>query len=233
MAKHTNTSGADDLLLRYVLNELDPSEERLVEQAMLEDENVLIEIESLRLTLKKLRDLPQFAPPPEVRENILQAAARQAETNRKQSARNRLNRYFRYYTMPAAALMIIALGLGYFLYFLNAGTQQPESAPFEQVQSPQNSGVQSTGTARLQPAIPADVPAVHFSGFGHAAASALPWGDARTPLRIQVTNGVTELTPSEIRFTQFQNSSAPKPANRSAFDFTSKPRDFHLIQTAR
>lgn len=204
----------------------------MVEQAMLEDENVLIEIESLRLTLKKLRGLPQFTPPPEISQKILRAAAHQADVNRKQSARTRLNRYFRFYTMPAAAIMIIALGLGYFLYFLNEGPFSMGQSPETEQREPASAQTARTSAA-LQSALPADVPPVHFSGFGQTPASAAPWSESRSALRIQVTNGVTELTPSEIRFSQFQNNNAPRPVNRSAFDFTSKPRDFHLIQATR
>lgn len=231
MAKHTNTSGADDLWLRYVLNELDPSEERLVEQAMLEDENVLIEIESLRITLKKLNGLPQFAPPPHLRQQLLQQAAAQAEINRKQSARRQTARFLQFYAMPAAAVIIVALGLGFFYYMLSdtqpaAGVSVPEQA------------AAVTNRALTPNAVPeriraAEFPDVHMSGFGQAAASVMSWTESRGPMRIQVTNGVTQLTPSEVRFSQFQNKAVPKPADRSAFEFTSKPRDFHLIQTAR
>ncbi|AXJ00003.1 hypothetical protein CYPRO_0719 [Cyclonatronum proteinivorum] len=231
MAKHTNTSGADDLLLRYVLNELDPSDARLVEQAMLEDENVLIEIESLRLTLRKLRDLPQVAPPPGLQQELLQKAAVQAEKNRKQSSKARLNRYLRYYTMPAAAVMIMALGLGYFIHFLNETSAQPDASSSEVIQTvPDRSSV----TAPILRDLPrAAAPPAHVHSMRQASAAATSWNSDRSPMRIQVTNGVTELMPSEIPFTPFQGPQNPRPVNRSAFDFTSKPRDFHLIQTTR
>ncbi|MCH8487066.1 MAG: hypothetical protein LAT75_09370 [Candidatus Cyclonatronum sp.] len=220
-------SNADDLWLRYVLNELDPSEARLVEETMLEDENALIEIESLRITLKKLEHLPEYSPPAQLREELLRQAAAQAERNRKQYSRRRLFHLLQLYSMPAAAAMFIALGLGFFLHFISS-SQEP--AP------PAAAAVHTGSELPLPAATPkpaSEMQQVRFSGFGQAATNVSTWPEQRPAMRIQVTNGVSELTRSDVRFTQFQNQAAPKPADRRAFDFTSKPRDFHLIQTAR
>ena len=74
MEKKTNMSNVDELCVKYVFDELDPSEVTLVEQAMINDQNLLIEVESLRSTWKKLQYLPELKPP----SNILEAVIDQA-----------------------------------------------------------------------------------------------------------------------------------------------------------
>ncbi|MDX1638231.1 MAG: hypothetical protein R3281_09690 [Balneolaceae bacterium] len=62
--------------IRYLMKEMDPSEEVLMERSMMEDEDLLIEVECMRQTLKKLDEgLPRMDPPDSVREEILQKAA--------------------------------------------------------------------------------------------------------------------------------------------------------------
>lgn len=60
--------------IRYVTKEMDPSEAMLLEQEMLEDEDLLIEVESMRRTLKKLERLPNYEPPKYLSEKIVQDA---------------------------------------------------------------------------------------------------------------------------------------------------------------
>jgi hypothetical protein len=96
----------DKLLLRYILNELDPSEETLVEQAMIEDENVLIEVESLRTTLKKIQNLPVLEPPAELTNKLVNTAI-QIQSER---AKIRPIAYIRRFSYAAAATILIAGG---------------------------------------------------------------------------------------------------------------------------
>lgn len=65
----------DNACIRYLMREMDPSEEVLMERAMMEDEDLLIEVECMRQTLKRLDDLPQFDPPGDVTESIVEKAA--------------------------------------------------------------------------------------------------------------------------------------------------------------
>ncbi|MEX2640280.1 MAG: hypothetical protein WD266_06320 [Balneolales bacterium] len=74
---------ADDLCVEYVLNELDPSEAVMVERAMESDMNLLIEIECLRRTLKKLENLPYRNPPANLREAIIHQAVNHYHENRR------------------------------------------------------------------------------------------------------------------------------------------------------
>lgn len=96
----------DELLLRYILNELDPSEERLVEQAMLEDENVLIEVESLRTTFKKLQNLPLLEPPADL---IPALIAKAGEVQLERSKIRPLH-FIRKFSYAAAATILIGGG---------------------------------------------------------------------------------------------------------------------------
>lgn len=77
MEKNTNMSSDDELCIKYVMDELDPSEKLMVERAMQEDENLLIEIECLRRTFYKVRQLPYYEPPREVSEAIVARAVEQ------------------------------------------------------------------------------------------------------------------------------------------------------------
>lgn len=73
-------SNVDELCVKYVFDELDPSEVTFVEKAMLDDENLLIEVESLKSTWRKLKKLPELEPP----DNISQAIIEQAREHSNQ-----------------------------------------------------------------------------------------------------------------------------------------------------
>lgn len=67
---HTDENKA----IRYLMKEMDPSEEMEFENKMREDENLLIEVESLRATHRKLSGIPQKTPPPELTTSIAEKA---------------------------------------------------------------------------------------------------------------------------------------------------------------
>jgi hypothetical protein len=77
MEKKSNLSSVDELCIKYVFDELDPSEITLVEQAMVEDENLLIEVESLKSTWRKLRNMPDLHPPVHLSDSVLKLAGAQ------------------------------------------------------------------------------------------------------------------------------------------------------------
>lgn len=68
----------DNACIRYLMKEMDPSEELLMERAMMEDEDLLIEVESMRRTLQRLDKLPKRTPPEEITETIVEFASEQA-----------------------------------------------------------------------------------------------------------------------------------------------------------
>lgn len=96
----------DELFVKYILRELDPSEEVLVEQAMLDDENALIEVESLRNTFKKLQSLPSYDAPQHLLNNIIEQSASTRITGG--NIRPLFN--FRRISYAAAASLLIAGG---------------------------------------------------------------------------------------------------------------------------
>ncbi len=74
MEKKPNLSNVDELCVKYVFDELDPSEITLVEQAMMHDQNLLIEVESLKSTWNKLKKLPEMNPPPNISTAVIDHA---------------------------------------------------------------------------------------------------------------------------------------------------------------
>jgi hypothetical protein len=106
MPMKSKLQNEDELLLRYILNELDPSEETIVEKAMLEDENVLIEVESLRTTLKKTSILPLLDPPADITSLIVDKAIE----FRAERAKIRPITYLKKFSYAAAATILIAGG---------------------------------------------------------------------------------------------------------------------------
>jgi hypothetical protein len=100
-----------ELCVKYVMRELDPSEEMLVEQAMLNDENTLIEVESLRNTYRRIQVLPQFAAP----ESLLEKIADQAGIYQNEQSKIRPLFNFRKMSYAAAASLLIAGGASWYL----------------------------------------------------------------------------------------------------------------------
>lgn len=93
--------------VRYLMKEMDPSEELLFEKKMMEDENLLIEVESLRKANHRLADLPLLDPPQRLRRNVLLEAS---ERSRRENVSSR-----RYYLSAAAALLLTFTAGAYLL----------------------------------------------------------------------------------------------------------------------
>lgn len=66
----------DEGCIRYLMKEMDPAEEIEFEREMLNNQNLLIEVESLKRISKKLGKLPLINPPNDVLEQIKQNAVR-------------------------------------------------------------------------------------------------------------------------------------------------------------
>ena len=99
----------DNDCIRYLMKEMDPSEELLMERAMMEDEDLLIEVESMRQTLKKLDELPEVEPPSDVTDAVMEKASQQAQENKKNNATHR-KPAFKYAVAATLALTITAGG---------------------------------------------------------------------------------------------------------------------------
>jgi hypothetical protein len=92
----------DDDVIRYLMREMDPSEEVLMERAMMEDDDLLIEVECMRQTLHRLDELPEKTPPVTLSESIIQQAG-----EHKKKFTLIPGDIFKY-----AAVLIIGIGLG-------------------------------------------------------------------------------------------------------------------------
>jgi hypothetical protein len=93
------------------MKELDPSEEMLVEQAMIDDENTLIEVESLRNTYKRVQNLPRYSAPNHILESLVNTSA--VKTIEKSRITPLFN--FRKISYAAAASLMIAGGATWYM----------------------------------------------------------------------------------------------------------------------
>ncbi|MEX0639025.1 MAG: hypothetical protein WDZ29_00190 [Balneolaceae bacterium] len=66
--------------IRYLMKEMDPSEEMLFEKEMLNDENLLIEVESLRKVYNRISDLPPLSVPDHVLDRVVTDAVNRTGT---------------------------------------------------------------------------------------------------------------------------------------------------------
>ncbi|MDZ7659123.1 hypothetical protein [Fodinibius sp.] len=120
--------------IRYLMKEMDPSEELLMERAMMEDEDLLIEVESMRQTLKKLDQLPEVEPPSHVTEAVKKKAAEQAEKNRKQN--KTFKPAYKYAVAATLALTITAGGAWLFIDSEGAKSNNSQQTAAASVSSP-------------------------------------------------------------------------------------------------
>lgn len=109
----------DNAVIRYLMKEMDPSEEVLMERAMMEDDDLLIEVESMRQTLQRLDDLPEKSPPDELSDAIVRQAAKH-----KQEASTWPSIPSEAYKYAAVLLIGMGMGSGLLLYLDSSPTQQ-------------------------------------------------------------------------------------------------------------
>ncbi len=102
----------DNACIRYLMKEMDPSEELLMERAMMEDDDLLIEVESLRQTLKRLDELPDVEPPAHVRRSVMQEADEAARRRKKSSILS-----FKPVKYAAAAIIFLGFSVGGYLMY--------------------------------------------------------------------------------------------------------------------
>jgi hypothetical protein len=203
----------DELCIKYVMNELDPSEVAIVEQAMREDANVLIEIESLRSTLRKLDNLPNVPPPPDVHAKVLEVAGEHIK------ARKRILPMRMAYTgLLAAAVVVIAFGVGTFLQTDAVNEELVPLGSETQIMEP------STASA-LQGLQPLPV-------AKKATSQVDPWVDRQNVLRIQVSYGPDGQLIIGSEAGNTANAGMLKPVEASPAE-TSYPvmRDIQLTRT--
>jgi len=216
MEKNTNMPNADEICLKYILNELDPSDVLLVEQAMKDDENVLIEIESLRATLRKLDKLPESTPPEEVRQKILLQASEYAQ--------NRSSTGFLGFnpsnatSLAAAAILFVSISIGLYSY---SSTNFPAS---------NGSEVNPSSVSAIETSTP-DASLTNIAGTGNAEPAVQPWVDNNKVLRINVANSASGLSIISPETYGVMPSSRLIPIERPSDSFGSGMRDIQLTRT--
>lgn len=104
--------------IRYLMREMDPAEEIEFEREMLKDENLLIEVESLRKTYQKLGKLPLKHPPAHIVEQVVEKAVEQ-QKKKVQDSRIWVMNFSRAVASVAAAVLIVSAGV----YFYNTPTE--------------------------------------------------------------------------------------------------------------
>ncbi|HET6527141.1 MAG TPA: hypothetical protein VFG39_00170 [Balneolaceae bacterium] len=125
----------DNDCIRYLMKEMDPSEELLMERAMMSDENLLIEVESMRQTYSKLDGLPHVEPPSHIQQSVLKQASEHAAKKRK--THTPFIPAFKYAVAATLALTITAGGAWFYL-----GGEGEEVKPSASAETP----VQSVST---------------------------------------------------------------------------------------
>lgn len=111
--------------IRYLMKEMDPSEEVLMERSMMEDEDLLIEVESMRQTLKRLDDdLPEVEPPAHVTENILKKASEHKPDTSSYIIPISMGKNGMGYIAAAA---VVAVGLISGVFFYQEGSERTET----------------------------------------------------------------------------------------------------------
>jgi len=95
-------SKKDTKSIKYILDELDPAEKIEFERELKNDPDLIIEVESIRRMQNKIEYLPEFQPPAELSESILNLAA---ERSSKSSGSN-------YRLFLSAAILLFGLTTG-------------------------------------------------------------------------------------------------------------------------
>lgn len=99
----------DNACIRYLMKEMDPSEELLFEKKMMEDENLLIEVESLRKVNQRLADVPRIKPPARLTRKILKDASDHYSNKQRKESRT-------IYLTAAATIMVIFFAGAFWIY---------------------------------------------------------------------------------------------------------------------
>lgn len=107
--------------ISYIFNEMDPSEEVEFERELELNNNLLIEVETLKNTKERLQNLPDVNPPAHLVQSVRMMAAKKASDSRRR-------KQFSVYS-AAAAVLLMAFASGFFIY---DNEHSSENAPAEQ-----------------------------------------------------------------------------------------------------
>lgn len=125
----------DEDCIRYLMREMDPSEEIEFEREMMSNENLLIEVESLRSTYNKVKKLPLKQTPAEILNKVKEQAVSDQQ-KRLRSSFKLIGWFGKTVAVAATILLLISVSV-YFIDFvtltsspaqttvISAGTVQP------------------------------------------------------------------------------------------------------------
>lgn len=119
--KQLDMTNEDNASIRYLMKEMDPSEEVLMERAMMEDDDLLIEVECMRQTMKRVNNLPEVEPPAHLTESIIKEAV-EYRRNKLNSSRFISSINLKY---AAAALVVIGTTVGSAFFYDNNSNESP------------------------------------------------------------------------------------------------------------
>jgi hypothetical protein len=125
----------ENACIRYLMGEMDPAEVAIFKRELTEDQDLLIEYQSLKATCQHIGNLPEIEPGTHVAENILQLAALQCRKRERKARRKPL-----YYA--AAATICIGMMSGMLLIYLENNSA--------------NSDVNTAGMGSMNQEIPAN-----------------------------------------------------------------------------
>lgn len=154
----------DDGSIRYLMKEMDPSEEIEFEREMMKDENLLIEVETLRKTFQRLGQLPLHHPSPELTQKVKDEAVKQ---QRLQILSNE-NWVRRFGKTAAAAAILLMVASGSYWY----GSTQNST--------PASTGIQAESGTMIMPKL------------NKATGQPEPWIDQNQVIRFAGTSNQPE-----------------------------------------
>ncbi|MEP2448490.1 MAG: hypothetical protein ABJI69_14750 [Balneola sp.] len=107
----------DEDCIRYLMREMDPSEEIEFEREMMSNENLLIEVESLRSTYNKVKKLPLKQTPAEILNKVKEQAVSDQQ-KRLRSSFKLVGWFGKSVAVAATILLLISVSV----YFIDFGT---------------------------------------------------------------------------------------------------------------
>lgn len=107
----------DEDCIRYLMREMDPSEEIEFEREMMSNENLLIEVESLRSTYNKVKKLPLKQTPAEILNKVKEQAVSDQQ-KRLRSSFKLIGWFGKSVAVAATILLLISISA----YFIDFGT---------------------------------------------------------------------------------------------------------------
>ncbi|MEX2456300.1 MAG: hypothetical protein WD381_03260 [Balneolaceae bacterium] len=147
-------SNRDTDSIKYVLNEMDPSERIEFERRIVEDSDLLIEVESIRRMEKRLSALPLFHPPKKLSHSIYEKSGEYNALLKRRDRNKKLS----------LAAVVLVISLSGSMLFMGESDDVPDQFNSAGIQSPplQQSTVTKSNN-RVQPWVDNNQ-IIHFTG---------------------------------------------------------------------